>query len=88
MLRSLIEEKEKTTIKRVAKAIGVDHGSLYRTLKDGGNPEGKTIQKILDYLGYELRIVKSKRKEVKPLIQSIKIKTELKKGGDLNGCQS
>jgi len=62
MLRSLIEEKEKTTIKRVAKAIGVDHGSLYRTLKDGGNPEGKTIQKILDYLGYELRIVKSKKK--------------------------
>jgi len=66
MLRSLIEEKEKTTIKRVAKTIGVDHGSLYRTLKNGGNPEAKTIQKILDYLGHEIRIVKSKRKEVKP----------------------
>ncbi len=60
-LREVIEKKEKRSIKSVAKAIGVDHGSLYRALKDGGNPEGNTIEKILDYLGYEIRIVKSKR---------------------------
>lgn len=67
MLRQIIEGKEKTTIRRVAKAIGVDHGSLYRALKEGGNPEGKTIEKILDYLGYETRFVKSKRKELRPI---------------------
>ena len=65
MLREIIEEKEKTSIRRIAKAIEVDHGSLYRALRDGGNPEGKTIEKILDYLGYEIQLTKSKRKEVK-----------------------
>ena len=64
VLRDIIENKEKTSIRQVAKAIGVDHGSLYRALKDGGNPEGNTIEKILDYLGYEIRIVKPKKKGV------------------------
>lgn len=64
ILREIIEEKEGKSIKSVAKAIGVDHGSLYRTLKNGGNPEGNTIEKILDYLGYNLKFVK--RKDVKP----------------------
>jgi DNA-binding phage protein len=63
VLREIIENREKTSIRRVAKEIGVDHGSLYRALKDGGNPEGNTIEKILDYLGYELKFIK--RKEVK-----------------------
>jgi DNA-binding phage protein len=65
MLREIIEEKEKTSIRRVAKAIGVDHGSLYRALREGGNPEGKTIEKILDYLGYQIQFTKSKRREAK-----------------------
>ena len=63
LLREIIEEREGKSVKSVAKAIGVDHGSLYRTLKNGGNPEGNTIEKILDYLGYDLKIVK--RKEAK-----------------------
>lgn len=62
MLREIIEGKEKTSIRRVAKAIGVDHGSLYRALKEGGNPEGRTIEKIVDYLGYEIRIIKKRGK--------------------------
>jgi len=70
MLRELIEQKGKTSVKLVAKAIGVDHGSLYRALKEGGNPEGKTIEKILDYLGYEIRFIKYKRKEVNLIRQS------------------
>jgi DNA-binding phage protein len=64
MLRKIIEEREKTSIRRVAKEIGVDHGSLYRALKNGGNPEANTIENILDYLGYEIQIVK-KAKRVK-----------------------
>ena len=60
ILREIIEEKAKTSIRRVARDIGVDHGSLYRALKDGGNPEANTIERILDYLGYEIRIVKKR----------------------------
>jgi DNA-binding phage protein len=56
-----IVENEKITIRGLARAIGVDHASLIRSLRDDGNPESKTIEKILDYLGYEIRIVKSKR---------------------------
>jgi len=64
MLREIIEKREKTSIRRVAREIDVDHGSLYRALKNGGNPEGNTIEKILDYFGYDLKFIK--RKEVKP----------------------
>jgi len=64
-LREIIR-KEAVSIYRVAKAIGVDHSSLYKALKPQGNLGAKTIDKILDYLGYEIRIIKSKqRKEVK-----------------------
>lgn len=62
MLRKIIEEREKTSIRRVAKEIGVDHGSLYRALKNGGNPEANTIENILDYLGYEIQIVKKAKR--------------------------
>jgi len=60
-LREIIK-KEKTTIYSVAKAIGVDFSSLYKALKNGGNPGAKTIDRILDHLGYEIRFIKSKRK--------------------------
>ena len=65
-LREIIR-KEKRSIGRVAKGIGFDRSSLYRTLKDDGNPEKKTIEKILDFLGYDIRFVKLKRREVKPI---------------------
>jgi len=64
ILKTIIE-KEGTTPNAIAKAIGVDHASLYRSLRNGGNPEWKTIKKVLDHLDYEIRIVKSKDKEVK-----------------------
>jgi hypothetical protein len=47
--------------KECSKNEKVDYGSLYRALKERGNPEGKTIEKILDNLGYEIRFVKRKR---------------------------
>ncbi len=61
ILRTIIE-KEKLSIRGVAQAVGIDHASLSRSLKDDGNPESRTIEKILDYLGFEIRIVKSRRK--------------------------
>ena len=60
-LRGIIQ-KEKMTLGQVARSIGVDRSSFYRTLRDDGSPERKTIEMILNYLGYEVRIVKSKKK--------------------------
>ncbi len=60
-----IVEKEGVTIRGLAGAIGVDHASLIRSLRDDGNPESRTIEKVLDYLGYDLKVIK--RKEVKPI---------------------
>jgi len=63
MLKKLID-KETLSIRGIAKAIGIDHASLSRSLKDDGNPESRTIERILDYLGYDLKF--TRRKEVKP----------------------
>ena len=64
MLKAIIE-KDRASIRAIARAIGVDHASLSRSLKDDGNPESRTIEKILDYFGYDLKFIK--RKEVKPI---------------------
>ena len=58
-----IIEKEGKTVYRVAKDIGVDFSSLYRALGKEGNLGAKTIDKIMDYLGYEVKFIK--RKDVK-----------------------
>jgi len=67
ILKALNEiiQKERTTVYGVAKAIDVDISSLYRALKNGGNLGAKSIDKILEHLGYEIRLIKSKRKEAK-----------------------
>ena len=70
-MRDILEEirkiiKRKASLRRVARDIGIDRSSLYASLRDGANPELKTLTKVLDHLGYELKISKSKeRKEVK-----------------------
>jgi DNA-binding phage protein len=61
-LRELIV-KEGKSIRRTSVDLQIDRASLQRSIKDDANPEWKTIQKILNYLGYEIRIVKSKRKQ-------------------------
>jgi DNA-binding phage protein len=61
-IRKLIR-KNKLTPYQVAKAIGVDHASLYRSLADGSNLELNTMMKVLDFLGYEIRLVKKVKKE-------------------------
>ena len=63
ILKEIIK-KEKLTYRKVAKGLGIDHASLHRSLKNGGNPEWNTIEKIMSYLGYDFKIVK--RKEVTP----------------------
>ena len=61
ILKDIIEKK-KTSYRKVAEDLGIDHASLYRSLMEGANPEWKTIEKVLDYLGYEIRMVKSKKR--------------------------
>ena len=62
-LREIVK-KEKVRMAHLARAIGANRVSLYTSLADDGNPERRTIEKILDYLRYDLKFIK--RKEVKP----------------------
>uniref|UniRef100_A0A7V3NU23 HTH cro/C1-type domain-containing protein n=1 Tax=candidate division WOR-3 bacterium TaxID=2052148 RepID=A0A7V3NU23_UNCW3 len=62
ILKDLIK-KHGVSYRKIAKDLGVDHGNLYRSLKNDSNPEWKTIKKVLDYLGYDFKIIK--RREVK-----------------------
>jgi DNA-binding phage protein len=57
-------KKHKVSIYKVAEDFGVAHESLYRSLKNGANPEWKRTKQILDYLGYDLKFVK--RRKAKP----------------------
>ena len=61
VLRELVKKKG---LRKVAQDLGINHGSLYRSIMDGSNVGLDRIEAILDLFGYELRI--SKRKEVKP----------------------
>ncbi len=61
VLRELVR---KEGLRKVARGLGIDSGSLYRSMMDGSNVGLNRIEAILDYFGYELKI--SKRKEVKP----------------------
>jgi probable addiction module antidote protein len=45
---------------RVSKDLGIAQESLLRSLKDGANPRWKTVKKVLEYLGYEIRLVEKK----------------------------
>jgi len=56
-----IARKKGITLYRIAKDLGIANESLLRSLKDNANPEWKTIKKVLDYLEYEIRLVKKKR---------------------------
>jgi len=77
ILKSIVE-REKVSIRGLGRAIGVDHASLIRSLRDEGNPESRTVEKILDYLGYDLKF--TKRKEAKP-IKSKPSRSRRKRGG-------
>lgn len=57
-------KKHKVSVYKITDDLGIAHESLYRSLKNGANPEWKRVKQILDYLGYDLKFIK--RKEVKP----------------------
>lgn len=60
-IQRLIREiavREKISIYRLAKDLGLDYSTVYKSVHTG-NPTAKTIERILDLLGYEIRIVKS-----------------------------
>lgn len=52
---------EGKSFRRTSTDLGVDRSTLYRSLKKG-NPEWKTIEKVLNYFGYEICIKKKRRK--------------------------
>ena len=62
IIRDLI--RQKGTIRKVAKDLGMDHANLLRLLREDANPGLKTVERIVDYLGYDIKLVK--KKEVKP----------------------
>ncbi len=49
-------------LRRTAQALGIDPASLHRSLKDRSNIKLERVKKLLDYLGYEIRIVKKQGK--------------------------
>jgi len=59
--------KEKSSVRRVSMELGMDRASIYRSLKKGTNPRIDTIMKFLNHLGYQLQVVKTKRKAKKPM---------------------
>ncbi len=62
-----IIKKKGLSFYQVAKDLEVRWESLYRSLDDGANPEWKRIKQILDYLGYDLKLIKTKEvKKAKP----------------------
>jgi DNA-binding phage protein len=78
-IREIIKQK-KMSIYQVARGIGVDHANLYRSLRNGSNLELNTMMKVLDFLGYEIRLEKSSSKFKGKEVKSGKSKLE-RKGG-------
>jgi len=54
--------RRKGAIRKVAEEIGIAHSNLIRMLRENQDPRIKTVEKIVDRLGYCLTL---KRKEVK-----------------------
>ena len=63
-IRQAIKEivKEKGSLRKVAGEVGIDHANLIRLMREGSDPRLKTIERIVDRLGYSLTL---KNKEVK-----------------------
>jgi len=60
ILRNLVKERG---LRRTSRDLGIDSGSLFRSLQDGSNLKMGRIEQLLNYFGYDLKLIK--RKEVK-----------------------
>ena len=62
-IRQAIKEivKKKGSLRKVAEEVGIDHANLIRLMREGSDPRLKTIERIVDRLGYSLTLI---RKEV------------------------
>ena len=58
-----IARKKGVSLYRIAKDLGIAQESLFRSLMNDANPKWNTVKMILDYLGYEIRITKPRRKK-------------------------
>ena len=58
ILREFVKEKG---LRKVAKDLNIDPASLYRSLLDNSNLKLGRVKKLLDYFGYEFRIVKKSK---------------------------
>jgi len=47
-------------LRKTSRALGIDPASLYRSLEDGSNVKLERVKELLAYLGYVIRIVKSR----------------------------
>ncbi len=59
ILRELVRQRG---LRKTARDLGIDSGSLFRSLQDGSNLKLNRIERLLDYFGCDLKVVK--RKEV------------------------
>jgi transcriptional regulator with XRE-family HTH domain len=57
-----IMERRKLSYRKIASDLGVDHANLYHSLMNGANPEWKTIENLLDYLGYDFNLIERKER--------------------------
>ena len=62
-IRQAIKEivRKRGTIRKVAEEVGIDHANLIRLMREGSDPRLKTIERIVNRLGYSLTL---KKKEV------------------------
>ena len=56
-LRELVKRKG---LRQTSRELGIDSGSLYRSITNGSNVGLNRIQAILNLFGLELRVVKKK----------------------------
>jgi DNA-binding phage protein len=61
VLRELLA-KEGWSFRKMSSDLQMDRSSLHRSLKNG-NPEWKTIERVLDYLEYNIQFVKKQPKK-------------------------
>jgi len=66
-IRQAIKEivKEKGSLRKVAGEVGIDHANLIRLMREGSDPRLKTIERIVNRLGYSLTLKKKEGNRIR-----------------------